>query len=150
MRGLRIRVQQSDLMVEMIRALGAEPVELPYGQVATGLSTRLIDGAENNWPSYVTAGHYKVAPLLHPDRAHDGPGDRDHVAARLGRACRPKTGRSSATPRAKSSALHARAMERAGRALARNRREAAGDTVIADFDRKPFEAATAGDLRQDA
>ena len=33
MKGLRIRVQQSELMVDMIQALGAEPVELPYGQV---------------------------------------------------------------------------------------------------------------------
>src|SRR5215831_2150711 len=47
MKGLRIRVQQSDLMVDMIKALGAEPIELPYGQVSTGLSTKLIDGAEN-------------------------------------------------------------------------------------------------------
>src|SRR5665811_2364891 len=53
-RGLRIRVQQSELMSDMIRALGAEPVELPYGQVLTGLATKLIDGAENNWPSFVT------------------------------------------------------------------------------------------------
>ena len=49
-------------MVNMIKALGAEPVELPYGQVLTGLQTKLIDGAENNWPSYVTTGHYKTAP----------------------------------------------------------------------------------------
>ena len=62
LKGLRIRVQQSELMSDMIRALGAEPVELPYGQVLTGLSTRLIDGAENNWPSYVTTNHYKLAP----------------------------------------------------------------------------------------
>src|SRR4029450_10935761 len=62
MKGLRIRVQQSELMVAMIKALGAEPIELPYGQVSTGLSTRLIDGAENNWPSYVTTNHYKLAP----------------------------------------------------------------------------------------
>jgi tripartite ATP-independent transporter DctP family solute receptor len=62
MKGLRIRVQQSELMSDMIKALGAEPIELPYGQVWTGLSTHLIDGAENNWPSYVTTGHYKLAP----------------------------------------------------------------------------------------
>jgi tripartite ATP-independent transporter DctP family solute receptor len=62
LKGLRIRVQQSELMVEMVRALGAEPVELAYGQVLTGLSTKVIDGAENNWPSYVTTQHYKVAP----------------------------------------------------------------------------------------
>ena len=62
MKGLRIRIQQSDLMSKMIRSLGAEPIELPYGQVLTGLQTKLIDGAENNWPSYVTTGHYKTAP----------------------------------------------------------------------------------------
>src|SRR5437667_8264194 len=61
MRGLRIRVQQSQLMSDMIRALGAEPIELPYGQVLTALATKLIDGAENNWPSYVTTDHYKFA-----------------------------------------------------------------------------------------
>jgi tripartite ATP-independent transporter DctP family solute receptor len=62
LKGLRIRVQQSELMLEMMRALGAEPVELAYGQVLTALSTRVIDGAENNWPSYVTTQHYKLAP----------------------------------------------------------------------------------------
>src|SRR5580658_6448583 len=61
MKGLRLRVQQSELMSDMIKALGAEPIELPYGQVRTGLATKLIDGAENNWPSFVTTGHYKLA-----------------------------------------------------------------------------------------
>src|SRR5712691_10201342 len=61
MKGLRLRVQQSDLMMDMIKALGAEPVALPYGQVMTGLTAKLIDGAENNWPSYVTTNHYIAA-----------------------------------------------------------------------------------------
>src|SRR6195952_49987 len=60
-KGLRLRVQQSELMSNMVRALGAEPVELPYGQVVTGLATKLIDGAEKNWPSFVTTDHYKFA-----------------------------------------------------------------------------------------
>ena len=47
LKGLRLRVQQSEQMSDMIRSLGAEPVELPYGQVLTGLTTKLIDGAEN-------------------------------------------------------------------------------------------------------
>src|SRR6201985_3145696 len=38
-KGLRIRVQQSEQMSAMIKALGAAPVELPYGQVLTGLAT---------------------------------------------------------------------------------------------------------------
>jgi tripartite ATP-independent transporter DctP family solute receptor len=61
LKGLRVRVQQSEQMSDMIRALGASPVELPYGQVLTGLATKLIDGAENNWPSFVTTDHYKHA-----------------------------------------------------------------------------------------
>jgi tripartite ATP-independent transporter DctP family solute receptor len=61
LKGLRLRVQQSDLMEKMVRAMGAEPIPVAYGQVLTALQTKLLDGAENNWPSFVTAGHYKVA-----------------------------------------------------------------------------------------
>ncbi|MBX9634696.1 MAG: TRAP transporter substrate-binding protein DctP, partial [Magnetospirillum sp.] len=47
----------------MIKALGATPAPLPYGQVAVGLRTGLIDGAENNWPSYQDARHFEAAPF---------------------------------------------------------------------------------------
>ena len=107
MKGLRIRVQQSDLMVDMIKALGAEPIELPYGQVSTGLSTKLIDGAENNWPSYVTTGHYKLAPY---SRA------TCHVAARVGKPLGRGPGDISGR-RAKVERFHARPVERIGGAL---------------------------------
>jgi len=63
-KGLRIRLQQSDLMVEMFKMLGAEPVILPYTRTKTALTTGLIDAAENNWPSYVTSDHYSVAPYF--------------------------------------------------------------------------------------
>ena len=63
-KGLRIRLQQSELMVEMFAALGAEPVILPYTRTKTALTTGLIDAAENNWPSYVASGHYSVAPYF--------------------------------------------------------------------------------------
>jgi TRAP-type C4-dicarboxylate transport system substrate-binding protein len=49
------------LMSDMIRALGAEPIELPDGQVLTALSARLIDGAESNWPCFVITNHYRQA-----------------------------------------------------------------------------------------
>ncbi|QCK88740.1 TRAP transporter substrate-binding protein [Phreatobacter aquaticus] len=64
LKGLRIRVQQSDMMVDMMRALGADPIALPYGQVNVGLTTGLIQGAENNWPSYVTTEHSRAARFL--------------------------------------------------------------------------------------
>jgi TRAP-type C4-dicarboxylate transport system substrate-binding protein len=46
--GLRPRVQQSEAMSDMIRTVGADPVELPYGQVPTGLATRLIAKAQRD------------------------------------------------------------------------------------------------------
>jgi tripartite ATP-independent transporter DctP family solute receptor len=60
-KGLRIRVQQSDLWVSLLRAMGAKPSPMPYGEVYTALKTGLVDGAENNWPSYDTSRHHKVA-----------------------------------------------------------------------------------------
>ena len=59
-KGLKIRVQQSDLWVAMIAAMGANPSPMPYGEVYTGLKTGLIDAAENNIPSFDTAKHVEA------------------------------------------------------------------------------------------
>ncbi|TQM94357.1 TRAP transporter substrate-binding protein [Roseinatronobacter monicus] len=61
MEGLRIRVIQSDLFVDMIGALGANATPMPYGEVYSSIQTGVIDGVENNWPSYESSGHYEVA-----------------------------------------------------------------------------------------
>ena len=61
MKGLKVRVQQSDLWVSMLQAMGANATPMPYGEVYTALKTGLVDGAENNWPSYDTAKHHEVA-----------------------------------------------------------------------------------------
>ena len=61
MKGLKIRVQESELMMDMIKALGAEPSPMAYGEVYSALQTGVIDGAENNWPSYESTSHYEVA-----------------------------------------------------------------------------------------
>lgn len=62
LRGLKIRVQESELMSRMMQCLGAEAVEIQYGDVYSALQTRKIDGAENNWPSYESTGHFEAAP----------------------------------------------------------------------------------------
>lgn len=61
LKGLKIRVQQSDVWVAMMKLLGANPTPMPTGEVFTGLKTGLIDGAENNWPTYQTSHVYEVA-----------------------------------------------------------------------------------------
>jgi len=61
MKGLKIRVQQSDLFVGLIEALHANPTPMPYGEVYTALKTGIVDGAENNWPSYESSRHFESA-----------------------------------------------------------------------------------------
>ena len=60
-KGLKVRVQQSDLWVSMLQAMGANATPMPYGEVYTALKTGLVDAAENNFPSYDTAKHHEVA-----------------------------------------------------------------------------------------
>lgn len=61
LKGLKIRVQQSDLWIAMMEAFGANPTPMPMGEVYSSLETGVVDGAENNWPSYESARHYEVA-----------------------------------------------------------------------------------------
>jgi tripartite ATP-independent transporter DctP family solute receptor len=141
MKGLRLRVQQSELMSDMIKALGAEPVQLPYGQVRTGLATKLIDGAENNWPSFVTTDHYKYAGnytltqhtmspevLVMSRKAWDSLSPEDRTIFR------------------EAALQSSRFMRESWKNLeeqSRRQAESAGVTIVTDFDRKPFEAAMA-------
>lgn len=60
-KGLKVRVQQSDLWVSLIEAMGANATPMPYGEVYTALRTGLVDAAENNYPSYESSRHYEVA-----------------------------------------------------------------------------------------
>jgi tripartite ATP-independent transporter DctP family solute receptor len=61
LQGMKIRVQQSDLFVAMMEALGANPTPMPYGEVYTALKTGIVDGAENNLPSYESSRHFEAA-----------------------------------------------------------------------------------------
>ncbi|WP_209349380.1 TRAP transporter substrate-binding protein [Pontixanthobacter sp. CEM42] len=61
MRGLKLRVPGSDLYVAMVKALGADAVPMPLDEVYQSLSQGVIDGAENNWPSFDIGRHYEVA-----------------------------------------------------------------------------------------
>ncbi len=68
LRGLKIRVQKSEIMREMVAALGASPVSLGFKDVYTNLYTGAIDGAENNLPSYRSERHFEVAKYYSYDR----------------------------------------------------------------------------------
>jgi len=139
MKGLRIRVQQSSLMSDMIKALGADPVELPYGQVSTGLSTRLIDGAENNWPSYVTTGHYKLASYYTLTEHSMSP--EVLVMSRPAWESLSGEDRDIFLEAAAKSNIFMRSLWTSLEERSRQQARAAGNIIITDFDRKPFEEA---------
>jgi tripartite ATP-independent transporter DctP family solute receptor len=61
LKGMKFRVMQSDMFVDMVGALGANATPMPYGEVYSSIQTGVIDGAENNWPSYDSSGHFEVA-----------------------------------------------------------------------------------------
>ncbi|MDD1519435.1 MULTISPECIES: TRAP transporter substrate-binding protein [Bradyrhizobium] len=141
LKGLRIRVQQSELMSQMMRALGAEPVELPYGQVITGLANHLIDGAENNWPSFVTTDHYKHAGYysltehtMSPEVLVISLKAWKSLSAEEQTIFKEAAQRSSRFMREKWRDLEDQSQRKA---------QEAGVTVVKDIDRKPFEEAMA-------
>lgn len=61
MSGMKLRVQNSDLFVSLIQQLGGNPTPMPLGEVYQSLVQGVIDGAENNWPSYFEGRHFEVA-----------------------------------------------------------------------------------------
>lgn len=61
MKGMKIRVIPSDLMVSLVSAMGASPTPMPMAEVYTGLKTGLVDAAENNYPTYDEAKHFESA-----------------------------------------------------------------------------------------
>ena len=61
LKGLRIRVQQSETAIAMVKLLDATPVVVPYKEVLKALKEGTIDCAENNLPAYETTGHMTVA-----------------------------------------------------------------------------------------
>jgi tripartite ATP-independent transporter DctP family solute receptor len=60
-KGMKFRVMQSDIFVDMVAALGGNATPMPYGEVYSAIQTGVIDGAENNWPSFESSGHFEVA-----------------------------------------------------------------------------------------
>lgn len=65
--GLKIRVMQSQTAVQMVNALGGSPTPISFGELYTALQQGVVDGAENNAPSFYLSGHYEVAKFYSLD-----------------------------------------------------------------------------------
>lgn len=60
-RELKIRVQASKMARDLITTLGGGPTPIPWGELYTALQQSMVDGAENNPPSFLSSRHYEVA-----------------------------------------------------------------------------------------
>lgn len=58
--GMKIRVQNSIMSMKMVEAMGGSPTPVPWGELYTALDQGVVDGAENNAPSFRTSRHYEV------------------------------------------------------------------------------------------
>jgi tripartite ATP-independent transporter DctP family solute receptor len=58
--GLKIRVQESQTAIDMVKSLGGSPTPISWGELYTALQQGVVDGAENNPPSFYLSRHYEV------------------------------------------------------------------------------------------
>ena len=66
--GMTVRVQDSQLVMDMVELLGGTPVTFPYGDVNYAFEMGKIQAAENNWPAYQSQEHYKLAKYFTVDQ----------------------------------------------------------------------------------
>lgn len=60
LKGLKIRVMESATAMDMVRGLGGAPTPISWGELYTSLQQGVVDGAENNPPSFYLSRHYEV------------------------------------------------------------------------------------------
>jgi len=65
--GMKIRVQKSYMAVKTIQILGGSPTPIDWGELYTSLQQGVVDGAENNPPSFYTSHHYEVCKYYYLD-----------------------------------------------------------------------------------
>ena len=137
-RGMKIRVQTSDLWIDLMRAMGANPTPLPFGEVFTSLQSGVIDGAENNWPSYESTRHFEVARYYTTTEHSNVP---EVLAVSRQRWQRlNEADRAILRDAARESAVLQRRLWAERETVSRQRVVAAGVTVIEITDRAPWAA----------
>jgi tripartite ATP-independent transporter DctP family solute receptor len=70
LKGLKVRMMGNPLFVDTMNAMGGNGIAMAYGEVFSALQTGVIDGAENNPPSYFTANHYNTPAKYYAQTNH--------------------------------------------------------------------------------
>ncbi len=70
LKGVKVRMMGNPLFVDTMNAMGGNGISMAYGEVFTALQTGVIDGAENNPPSYFTANHFNAGAKYYTQTNH--------------------------------------------------------------------------------
>ncbi len=144
LKGLKIRVQESPTAMQLVRDLGASPTPIAWGELYTALQQGVVDGAENNPPSFHLSRHYEVCKYYTLDE-HTAVPDVLMIGISTWNRLSPEQ-RGWLQMAADSSARYQRQLWKAAEAEALTTIQAAGVTVIRP-DKSPFAASTAGALQ---
>ena len=136
LKGMKFRVMQSDIFVDMVSALGANATPMPYGEVYSSIQTGVIDGAENNWPSYDSSGHYEVAKYMTLDEHLIVP--EVLVMSKISFDKLSPEDQALVRQAAKDSVPVMRKLWAESEAESEKKVEASGVTVVKDIDKTPF------------
>ena len=128
MAGMKLRAQDDAVTIAMISALGGSATPMAYAEVYSALETKVIDGAENDFVSYYTSGHYEVAPYYTLDM-HTAPSSLLVMSEGTWNSLTAEQQEIIAKAAAEASAFQRTTVEQAN-ADARAAVEAAGCTII--------------------
>lgn len=137
--GMKVRVMNNELFTGMISELGGNPSPMAFAEVYQALKTGVVDGAENNWPSYESTGHFEVAGyyslsqhLIIPECICINIGTFNGLSDEM---------KAAVLEAAQESALYQRDLWNKREAASRAAVEAAGVVVNEIADKAPFQAA---------
>ncbi len=138
-KGLKIRVMNNNLYTAMISAMGGNPSPMAFAEVQQALKTGVVDGAENNFPSFKNVGHYEVTKnyslsehLIIPECICVNTAKFDALSPEMQEAV---------TKAAQEAALYQRELWAVQSGQARKDVEAAGIKVNEIADKAPFQSA---------
>ena len=137
-KGMKIRVQPSDLWVALVGAMGANATPMPTGEVVTALKTGLIDAAENNIPSYDGFKHYEAVKFY--SRTEHSMAPELLVISKKVFDAMPKAEQDMFRAAAKESVIYQRQKWDEQEAKSLDIVVKAGSTIVADVDKASFRA----------
>jgi tripartite ATP-independent transporter DctP family solute receptor len=140
-KGMKIRVQPSDLWVAVATAMGANATPMPTGEVYTALKTGLIDAAENNIPSYEGFRHFEAVKVY--SRTEHSMAPEMLIISKKVFDALPKADQDLFRAAAKESVAFQRKRWDEQEAKALDIVVKAGSQIVADVDKASFKAAMA-------